>query len=144
MYKAFGVYFKQAAIFPRHLNHICKRVYFGDAEVGAVIEDVNAFVWEVAAGFVVPVELVGKTAQEAATLTGNLHRVERKILVFCHADRNRAKLVRNSVAAEWTSTNTKASCNAAFIANTNLAKFNAHFENADKVFYELAEIYTIV
>ena len=67
--KALGVYFEQAAVFTGHLNHVGKRVHFGNAEVGAVVEDVNSFVRQVAAGFVVPVKFVGKAAEKASTLT---------------------------------------------------------------------------
>ena len=85
-HKPLGIYFEQSSIFAGHLNHVGKGVYFGDAEVGAVVENADAFVGEVAAGFVVPVKLVGKTAQEASTLAGNFHGVEGKVLVLGHAD----------------------------------------------------------
>ena len=67
--ETFGVYFKKAAVVTGHFYHICKRVYFCYAEIGAVVENVDAFVWKIAAGFVVPVKLVGKAAEQATTLT---------------------------------------------------------------------------
>ena len=84
MDEAFGVYFEQAAVFAGHFYHVGKRVHFGDAEVGAVVEDVDAFVREVAAGFVVPVKFVRKTAQKASALTRDFHGVERKIPLKKH------------------------------------------------------------
>ncbi len=71
--KAFGVYFKEAAVITGHFYHIGKRVYFCYAEIGAVVENVDAFVWKVTAGLVVPVKLVGKAAEQATTLARNLH-----------------------------------------------------------------------
>ena len=67
--ETFCVYFKQAAVITGHFYHVGEGVYFGYAEVGAVVEDADAFVGEVAAGFVVPVKLVGKTAEQSSTLT---------------------------------------------------------------------------
>ncbi len=91
--KAFGIYFKQAAVVTGHFYHVGEGVYFCYAEIGAVVENVYAFVWKIAAGFVVPVKLVGKAAQKSSTLAGNLHGIKRKVLVFCHTDGNRAQLI---------------------------------------------------
>ena len=66
--KAFGVYFEQAAVFTRHFNHVGKRVYFGDAEVGAVVEDVDSFVWQTATGFVVPVNVLLESRSDQTDL----------------------------------------------------------------------------
>ena len=71
--KAFCVYFKKAAVVTGHFDHVGKRVYFCYAEIGAVVENVDAFIWKIAAGFVVPVKLVGKAAEQATTLARNLH-----------------------------------------------------------------------
>ena len=60
--ETFGVYFKKAAVITGHFYHVGERVYFGYAEIGAVVENVDAFVWKISAGFVVPVKLVGKAA----------------------------------------------------------------------------------
>lgn len=73
MDKAFGVYFEETAIFAGHFNHVGQRVYFGYAEVGTVVENMDTFVRKISSCLVVPVKFIRKAAQKSSALARNLH-----------------------------------------------------------------------
>ena len=91
--EAFGVYFEEAAVISKHSDHRGKRIYFCNTEVCTVVRKTNAFVRKILAGFVVPVVFVRKTAEQAATLSRDLHRIQRQILVLSHFDGNRTQFI---------------------------------------------------
>ena len=91
--EAFCVYFEKAAVITKHFYHGSKRIYLGNAEICTIIRKTYTLVRKILAGFVVPVVFVRKTAEQAAALSGNLHGIQRKILILCHFDGNRTELI---------------------------------------------------
>ena len=69
--------------------------------------------------------LILQAAHQSSAHTGDLGRIQRKILLFCHLDGNRRKLGQIGVAAQRSSADTDSAHDLCLIAHTDLAKLDS-------------------
>ena len=105
-------------------RRIDKRLLFGRAALKVLVR----------------LELVAQAAHQAAADATNLGRVERQVLLLCHADRNRLKLSAKARAAELLAALGIAAHQAGLVAHADLAHVDANVQRRGQVLDELAKI----
>ena len=84
--------------------------------------------------------LVFQAAHQPAAHARNFCLIERKILLFCHFDRDRGKIRQIRMTAEASAADSDTAEYFCFVPHTDLAKFYPGLKNGCQVFYQKSEI----
>ena len=88
--------------------------------------------------------LVFQAAHQTAAYTGDLRRIERKVLVLGHVDGDRVKVVEVGRAAQLSAAAAEAADHLRLVAHADLAQLDTGAEHAGKILDQLAEVYAAV
>ena len=88
----------------------------------------------------VRIELVAQTAHESSAHARYLLRVEREILLFGHADRHRAELAAQALAAQLLAAMSQTAHHARLVAHADLAHIHTHAELRRQLAHKIAEV----
>lgn len=112
---------KDFAVLQAQHQLLTRRVIFLDARLAERRIDKRLLFGRAALKVLVRLELVAQAAHQATADAANFGRVERQVLLFCHADRNRLKLSAKARAAELLATLGIAAHQAGLVAHADLA-----------------------
>ena len=88
----------------------------------------------------VSVFLILKAAHQSSAGSGDLGRIERKILFLCHLDRNRREVAQVGGAAEFSAADPHTAQHLRLIAYADLPQLDPHAEYRSQVFHQIPEI----
>ena len=88
--------------------------------------------------------LVFQAAHQTAANTGDLRRIERKVLVLGQVDGDRMKVVEVGRAAQLTAAAAEAADHLRLVAHADLAQLDTGAEHAGQILDQLAEVYAAV
>ena len=88
--------------------------------------------------------LVFQAAHQTAAYTGDLRRIERKVLVLGHVDGDRMEVVEVGRAAQLTAAAAEAADHLRLVAHADLAQLDTGAEHAGEILDQLAEVYAAV
>ena len=131
---------KDFAVLQAQHQLLTRRVIFLDARLAKRRIDKRLLFGRAALKVLVRLELVAQAAHQAAADATNLGRVERQVLLLCHADRNRLKLSAKARAAELLAALGIAAHQAGLVAHADLAHVDANVQRRGQVLDELTEI----
>ena len=119
---------------------LARRVIFLDARLAERRVDKRLLFGRAALKVLVRLELIAQAAHQAAANTADLGRVERQVLLFCHANRDGLKLSAKTRAAEFLSALGIAAHQAGLVAHADLTHVDANVQRRGQVLDELAKI----
>ena len=131
---------KDLAVLQAQHQLLARCVIFLDTRLAKRRIDKRLLFGRAALKVLVRLELVAQAAHQAAADATNLGRVERQVLLLCHADRNRLKLSAKARAAELLAALGIAAHQAGLVAHADLAHVDANVQRRGQVLDELAKI----
>ena len=131
---------KDFAVLQAQHQLLTRCVIFLDARLAKRRIDKRLLFGRAALKVLVRLELVAQAAHQAAADAANLGRVERQVLLFCHANRNRLKLSAKARAAELLAALGIAAHQAGLVTHADLAHVDANVQRRGQVLDKLTEI----
>ena len=131
---------KDFAVLQAQHQLLTRHVIFLDARLAKRRIDKRLLFGRAALKVLVRLELVAQAAHQATADAANFGRVERQVLLFCHADRNRLKLSAKARAAELLTALGIATHQAGLVTHADLAHVDANVQRRGQVLDELTEI----
>ena len=101
-------------------------------------------IWKFFIQIFISLLLMSQTTHQSATHTGNLPRIQRQILLFCHLDGNWSKLRQMCITAKPSATDANAAENLCLIPHTYLTQLNTCLEYRCQIFDQLTEIHSAI
>ena len=131
---------KDFAVLQAQHQLLTRRVILLDTRLAKRRIDERFLFGRTALKVLVRLELIAQTAHQAAANAADLGRVERQVLLFCHADRDGLKLSAKARAAELLSALGIAAHQAGLVAHADLAHVDADVQRRGQILDELAKI----
>ena len=131
---------KDFAVLQAQHQLLTRRVIFLDTRLAKRRIDERLLFGRTALKVLVRLELITQAAHQAAANAANLGRVERQVLLFCHADRDGLKLSAKARATELLAALGIAAHQAGLVAHTDLAHVDANVQRRGQILDELAKI----
>ena len=131
---------KDFAVLQAQHQLLTRRVIFLNTRLAERRIDERLLFGRAALKVLVGLELVAQAAHQAAAHAADLGRVERQVLLFCHADRDGLKLSAKARATELLSALGIAAHQAGLVAHADLAHVDANVQRRGKVLDELTKI----
>ncbi len=99
---------------------------------------------QISVQLLVGVFLIFKAAHQTAADTGNLGRIQGKVLFLGHFDGNRDKIRQIGMAAKGSAANTDTAQDLGLIPDADLAQLDPGTENPCQILYQIAEIHAAI
>ena len=131
---------KDFAVLQAQHQLLTRRVILLDTRLAKRRIDERFLFGRTALKVLVRLELIAQTAHQAAANAADLGRVERQVLLFCHANRDGLKLSAKARAAEFLSALGIAAHQAGLVAHADLAHVDANVQRRGQILDELAKI----
>ena len=131
---------KDLAVLQAQHQLLTRRVIFLDTRLAKRRIDERLLFGRTALKVLVRLELIAQAAHQAAANATDLGRVERQVLLFCHANRDGLKLSAKARAAEFLSALGIAAHQAGLVAHADLAHVDANVQRRGQILDELAKI----
>ena len=131
---------KDLAVLQAQHQLLTRRVIFLNTRLAKRRIDERLLFGRTALKVLVRLELITQTAHQAAANAADLGRVERQVLLFCHANRDGLKLSAKARATELLAALGIAAHQAGLVAHADLAHVDANMQRRGQILDELAKI----